>query len=118
MSPTRLTTALFGCALALVFFFGNIAPGLAYEETFPGSSIASIRLDFSTGHRLSRSGAPVFDVVSIGETCDAVTPTPKAQEIPRMFETPPETRAVRPPVFASFHGQKVSRHLLDSILLI
>jgi len=117
MSPTRLTTTLFGCALALVFFFGNIAPGLAYE-TFPGSSIASIRLDFSTGHRLSRSGAPVFDVVSIGETCDAVTPTPKVQEIPRMFETPPETGAVRLRVFASFHGQKVSRHLLDSILLI
>jgi hypothetical protein len=103
-------------ALALVFFFGNIAPGLA-QETFPGST-ASIQRDFSTAHRLFRTGAPAFDAVSIGETCDVVAPTPGNQETPRMFEAPPETRMVRPLVFARFHGQKVSRHLLDSILLV
>src|SRR5690349_13310355 len=105
MSPARLTTALFGCALTLVFFFGNIAPGLAYE-TYPGGSVASIRLDFNTAHRLSRSGAPGFNVAFIGETCDPVTPAPKAQETPRMFETPPETHTLKPLIFAGFHGQK------------
>lgn len=117
MSPVRLTTALLACTLALVFFFSNIAPGLAHE-TFPGSSTASLQLDFSTAHRLSRMGAPAFDAFSIGETCDVVTPTPRDQATPRMFEAPPETRTARPLVFARFHGQKVSRHLLDSILLI
>lgn len=116
MSPARLTTALFGCALVLIFFFGNIAPGLAYE-TLPGNSIASIRLDFNTAHRLSRLGASPFNGAFIAETCDPVTPAPKALAMRRIFETP-ETRRVSPLVFARWNRPKVSRHLLDAILLI
>lgn len=116
MSPARLTTALLGCALALIFFFGNIAPGLAYE-TFPGNSIASIRLDFNTAHRLSRPGPPGFNGPLIAEPIDPVAPAPKALATRRMFETP-ENRTVSPLVFARWNRPKVSRHLLDAILLI
>jgi len=116
MSPARLTTALFGCALTLVFFFGNIAPGLAYE-TYPGGSVASIRLDFNTAHRLSRLGAPAFNGALIAETCDPVTPASKALATRRMFETP-EIRTLNPLIFTRSNRPKVSRHLLEAILLI
>jgi hypothetical protein len=66
---------------------------------------------------LSRLGAPAFNGAFIAETCDPVTPAPKALGTRRMFETR-ESRTVRPLVFARFNGPKGSRHLLDAILLI
>jgi len=117
MSRARLTSGLFGCALALVFFFGNLAPGLAHE-TLPGSSMAGQRFDGAAAGRLSRAGAQLFPVVFIGEISDVVTPLPEFEGPPRTFAAPPEMRLRAPLIIGGPRGQKISRHLLDSILLI
>jgi len=115
MSRARLTIGLFGCALALVFFFGNLAPGLA--ETLPASSMAGHRFDRAAG-RLARAGAHLFPLVLVGEISDVVTPLPEFQGPPRTFAAPPEMRLRTPLIIGGARGSKVSRHLLDSILLI
>lgn len=117
MSKARLTTAVFGCALALVFFFGNLAPSLAYE-TVPGNSVSILRLDVGAADRILRVGAQVLRVLFDGEIFDIVTPSPKALGTGRMLESPPGTRVAKMLASSVFPKPKVSRHMLDSILLI
>ena len=113
----QFKTALFVVGLILFFFFGSLAVGLAHE-TVPGKFVYNVKVDLDGSNKITHV-APQSRWVSLDwETCDVPTPSAKTPEAGRLFEAPP---AIRAGVFAAYGGPyvpKISRHMLDSILLI
>jgi len=112
----QFKTALFVVGLILFFFFGSLAVGLAHE-TVPGKFVYSVKVDLEGSNKIANV-APQSRWVSLDwETCDVPTPSAKTPEAGRLFEAPP---AIRAGVFAAYglYVPKISRHMLDSILLI
>jgi hypothetical protein len=114
---SQFKTVLFVCGLILFFFFGSLAVGLAHE-TVGGKSVYSAKLDLDGSNKIAHVAPQSLRVGLDWETCDVPTPSAKTSEAGRLLEAPP---AICADVFAACGGPyvpKISRHMLDSILLI
>jgi len=113
----QFKTALFVCGLILFFFFGSLAVGLAHE-TVPGKFVYSVKIDSDRSNKIARVAPQSLRVSLDWETCDVPTPSAKTPETGRLLEAAPAIRADRFAAYGGPYVPKISRHMLDSILLI